>query len=134
MKLNINSKELVALHNLLHEKFCSPSQFKYDEADPREADDVQLRMVYNRLRACIIAALTNKHIDPVDAFLSKEQAKIDKLKDENEAVKREGQNLADAVKNDPDFFVPDEGEDYSVPEYPRRGPRNRGGNRGGNKR
>lgn len=131
MKLNINSKELVALHNLLHEKFCDPVQCKYDETDPRAADDVQLRQIYNRLRACIIAALTNKQVDPVDAFLSREQAKIDTLKAQNEEVKKEQTDLV-AAMTDPSMFPDD--EDYVLPEYPRRGVRNRGGNRGGGKR
>lgn len=127
MKLNISSKELVALHNLLHEKFCTPVQLKYDEADLREADDVQLRQVYNRLRACIIAALTNKQVDPVDAFLSREQAKIDNLKAQNEEVKREQTDLA-AAMTDLTMFPDD--DDYIIPDYPRKGRGNRGGNRG----
>lgn len=131
MKLNINSRELVALHNLLHVKFCTPAQFKYDEANPREADDVQLRQVYNRLRACIIAALANKQVDPVDAFLSREQAKIDKLTEQNEEIKKEQADLSKAMLPE-DFMLGN--EDFEVPEYPRRGARNRGGNRGGNKR
>jgi hypothetical protein len=132
MKLNINAKELVALHNLLHSRLNDEHEYK--EEDPRAVDEVQLRQVYNRLRACMIAALTNKQIDPVDAFLQREQAKINKLNDQNEAVKKDQASLAATVKNDPDFFVPNVDETYDAPEYPRRGSRSHRGNRGNNKR
>ena len=134
MKLNLNAKELLALHNLLYERYNVHNRCEHKVDDPRAADDTQLRQVYNRLRACLIAALTNKQIDPVDAFLSREQAKIDRLHDQNAALRKEGHDLAEAAKQDPDFFVPEEGEDYRVPEYPRRGPQNQGGKRGGHKR
>ncbi len=133
MKLNVNAKELVALHNMLHEKFSQHGQ-EFAADDPRGADESQLRQVYNRVRACIISSLSEKQPDPLDVFLAQEQAKIDKLKDQNEEIKKEQLGLVAAIK-DPDFFVAqDDGEEYQVPEYPRRGPRNQGGKRGGNKR
>jgi len=133
MKLNINAKELVALHNVLHEKFSSTRGLDYSPDDPRVADETQLRQVYNRLRACLIAALTNRQVDPVDAYLTREQAKIDQLKVQNDDIKKEQEDLAATMK-DHDFFIPVAGDDYEAPDYPRRAPRNRGGNRGGNKR
>lgn len=132
MKLNVNAKELLALYNLLHDRFEGPGpQMK----EPQDGDDLHLYQVHNRLKAWLIAALSNKQVDPVESFLAREQVKIDKLKDQNEDVKRAGQELADVIRNDPDFFVPQDGEDYTAPEYPRRGRSGgRGGNRGGNKR
>ena len=131
MKLNISSKELLALHNLLYERYADPRK-AYEEDHPRASDDTQLRQVYNRLRACLIAGLTNKQVDPFDAFMSREQAKIDKLKDQNEEIKLGQTELAQLLKEE--MMVPDDGEDFAAPEYPRRGPRNRNGNRGGQKR
>ena len=131
MKLNINAKELLALHNLLYDRYAVlDGDFKAD--DPRAADDLQLRQVYNRLRACVIAALNNRQFDPIDAFLSKEQAKIDRLKDQEDALKKEQLGLASALGIQPAMLEDD--DDYVVADYPRRIPRNRSGNRGGNKR
>lgn len=76
MKLTVNSKELLALHNFLHKK-C-----EHDHSDVGD-DDVQLRQVYGRLRAIIIASLTNKAEDPVESWLKREQSKIDKLNEES---------------------------------------------------
>lgn len=131
MKLNINAKELLALHNLLYEKFeSSAGGTCYKEGDDRASADIQLHQVYNRLKACLVAALTNKASDPVDAFMAREQDKIDRLKVQNDEVKREAAEIA----KDPDYFVPKGDEDYTAPDYPRRGPRGPRGNRGGNKR
>jgi len=135
MKLNINAKELLALHNLLYEKFeSSYDGTKYEPGSEEENSNVQLRQVYNRLKACIVAALTNRQVDPVDAFLSKEQAKIDRLKEDLTDVKKDQTNLVEELKAD-DFFVPGKDETFDAPEYPRRGRGgHRGGNRGGHKR
>jgi hypothetical protein len=127
MKLNINAKELLALHNMLYERFEGAQGRDLDEYkddDPRASDAVQLRQVYNRLRACIVGALTGKAIDPFDAWQSKEQAKIDKLNDELDSVKREQADLP-RVTSPEDFGVTTD-EDFSMPDYPRRGPRGSG--------
>ena len=130
MKLNINAKELLALHNLLYERFDGGCA--HDKCESDNTDDSQLRQVYNRLRACIVAGLTNKQLDPVETFLSREQAKIDRLKDQNDEVKRDQVDFAtDMARSAKDILVPGEGEDFNAPDYPRRGPRGPRGNRGG---
>lgn len=129
---NINAKELVALHNILYERFNARQH--PTEEDSYCPDDVQLLQVYNRLRTCIIAALSSKNIDPVNVFLNREQAKIDKLKEQNEEVRQDQSQFVDSIRNDSSFFVPAAGESFDMPEYPRRAPRNRGGNKGNNKR
>lgn len=107
MKLNINPKELLALYNVLYERFDGGqahdlSDYKAD--DPTGNDAVQLKQVYNRLRAILIAGLTNpnKSVDPVDSWLKHEQAKIDDLKQQNEELKE--------VAKDPRHFIPVEPE------------------------
>ena len=102
--------------------------------EPEEGDYLHLAQVHNRLRAWLIAALSNKQLDPLESFMSREQAKIDKLKDQNEELKKESSSLAEALRSDPDYFVPKADEDYTTPDYPRRGARNQGGKRGGHKR
>jgi hypothetical protein len=135
MKLNINPKELLALHNLLHERFCDYPGGGPADPNARSADDIQLHQVYNRLRSIVVASLSNQRSNPVEqfeAFFNKEQAKIDKLKEQNDDIKKEQAGLAEQLGVQPADFDGD--DDYVVPDYPRRGPRNRGGNRGGNKR
>jgi hypothetical protein len=131
MKLNINAKELLALHNLLYERFDGHNahdEAEYKEGDGPVTDEVQLRQVYNRLKACIVGALTSRVVDPVDAWAAHEQAKIDKLNDELSDVKREQAGVAKAVTSPGDLLVPPD-DDFTMPDYPRRG--SRGGNRGG---
>ncbi len=86
MKLNINAKELLALHDMLRDHFRGqePETF-YKADDPRGQDEAQLKQVYNRLRAIINAALTNpdKVIDPIDSWLRHETSKIDNLRAQN---------------------------------------------------
>ena len=131
MKLNINAKELLALHNLLYEKFeSSQGGTCYDADGVKSNADTQLHQVYGRLKACLVAALTNRPVDPIESFLAHEQVKIDKLKDQNEEVKQYAKDVA----RDPDYFVPEKDEDYMVPEYPRRGARVHRGNNNKNKR
>ena len=57
MKLNLNAKEILALHNLLQARCCAGGS----PADIAESDEVQLRQVFNRLRALLLGALSNKH-------------------------------------------------------------------------
>lgn len=127
MKLNINAKELLALHNMLHDRFVTCGGVGGDQNDPQVADDIQLRQVYNRLRACLIGALANRQVDPIDEFMAREQAKIDRLRTQNDEVKKE---VSDLVSLASEIVVPGDDDDCELPDYPRRGPRNRGGNKG----
>ena len=117
MKLNISAKELLALHNLLDSRYGRT--FDGDDLCDSKAvhDDEHLRQVHNRVRACIIGALSVRASDPIDAFLSKEQVKIDKLKAEVEHVKEEQSDLA------AEFKFEEELEPDSDFVYPRRGSR-----------
>lgn len=123
MKLNINSKELLALHNLLRDSttYERPSY-------PGSDDDVQLSQLYNRVKACLIAALSGKHvIDPIETFMSHEKQKIDRLRDGIDDVKKQQGDLANILSNDKDFIVPQRGDDFEAPEYPRRSQRRSSG-------
>jgi hypothetical protein len=114
MKLNINAKELLALYNVLYQRFEGGDDRKED------GDDVQLRQVYNRIKACVLAALTNKAQDPLDAFFQHEQAKIDQLAEKNESLK--------AAVRDPNTFIPKpdilsaDDDEEPLREYPRKQP------------
>lgn len=128
MKLNINSRELLALHNLLYERFesssCPSNKCENDEKVER-GSEVHLHEVYNRIKACIVGAL-GKAVDPFDAWSTHEQQKINKLNDELDDIKK---SQVELTKKDVDIIVPDEDEDFTSPEYPRKGARNRQGNR-----
>ncbi len=122
MKLTISAKELLALYNLLDSRYARvfAGEDNYKEAGGISNDDDHLRQVHNRLRACIVGALTTRAADPVDAFLSKEQAKIDKLKVDLEDVKSEQSDLAVELKfesdeSDPDFIYPRRGSRQKQP-------------------
>lgn len=128
MKLNINPKELLALYNALYERFEGPEGrdvSEYKEDDPRAGDAVQLKQVYNRLRAIIVAGLTNpgKVVDPVDSWLKHEQEKVDKLNDQNDTLRTEARDLSKPV-SPADILTDDDGEVPSDLAYPsrRRGP------------
>ena len=109
MKLNLNAKELLALHNLLLE---------YRNV----IDNGHLEQVYNRIRACIVSALTNKAIDPVDEWLVNEQQKIDKLT--NESSKTEERDTdpdtLDKVPSPDDGLSLQDDVDFTTMSYPRR--------------
>lgn len=103
MKLNINAKELLALYNALYERFDGfngHNLLDYKDDDLRANDTTRLRQVYSRLRAIIVAGLTNpnKIVDPIDSWLKHESAKIDRLNDQNAALKD--------VACDPSKFMP----------------------------
>ncbi len=127
MKLNLNAKELLALHNLLYDRFeSSAGGTCYNEGSSSVSGNQHLIQIYNRLKSCIVSALGDKPVDPlVDAFLSKEQQKIDQLEQQLLNVKKEQGDLAAVLKEDANFFEHVEGE-YDLPEYPRRGAKNRG--------
>lgn len=121
MKLNVNPKELLALHNVLYERFEDNRCHDENKDDSGTIDEVQLRQIYNRLRAIIVASLISygKVVDPVDSWFKHEQLKIDDLQQQNESLK-------EAV-HDPGFFVPpkpesiltdDDGEVSSDLSYP----------------
>lgn len=89
MKLNLNAKEFLALYNLLHASNCNDGEFKKGD----DQDAVHLQQVHNRLRACMISALTGKETDPVEAWAMREQAKIDALREQNVDIKKETANI-----------------------------------------
>jgi hypothetical protein len=111
MKLNLNAKELLALHNQLHHLVAD--RLETGDLSP---DVVQLKQVYNRLRAVVVAALMGKVEDPVDAFLAHEQAKIDRLDANLNLIKQEQNELPGTVGVQ-DF---DDGNDREVLDYPSR--------------
>jgi len=74
MKLTLNAQELLALYDLL-EATRPRLAIETDQGSP----DFQLHQLQKRIRLCIIAALRAHGTDPVDAFLAREQAKIDGL-------------------------------------------------------
>lgn len=119
MKLNVNPKELLALYNLLH------ARVEQRQEVSEEGDDVHLRQVYNRLRAIIVAGLTNKAVDPVDSWLKHEQEKVNRLNDQVDAVKAEARDLGQQLPPAPGDILTD--DDDEVPgdlAYPsrRKGP------------
>ena len=123
MKLNLNAEELLALHNLLRDTLDV-----YDgEKESMNSDKTRLRPVYNRVRAHFVAALSTRADDALDAVMSREQAKIDRLKTSLDDVKKEHNGLADALK-DKDYIVPGRDDDLELPDYPKR-PRRSGGGR-----
>lgn len=109
MKLNVNAKELLALHNMLYQR-CRPA---------RIAVDPNLMQVYNRIRACIISSLGGNEADQFNAWMSKEQGKISELKDKLNDVKDQQSELPKLAAVSPDDFM--EGFE-DVVEYPRKRP------------
>ena len=80
MKFNINPKELLALHNTLYEKFdrhCGDLRECRDD-DPCTPDAVLLKQLYDRVRACIVDALSDpsRGVDKFDAWQDAQQKKI----------------------------------------------------------
>jgi len=80
MKLNINARELLALHNVLHERFGGP---KLPSKDDPEAILVQL---HDRVKACILGALTGKDNAPFSTWYDDQQRKVEDLKVQNEKL------------------------------------------------
>jgi len=123
MKLNLNAKELLALHNLLFERFDGNNAG--DRCYPETAEHVQLKQVYGRVKACIINSLSGNHspgtvplneveADAFDAWVAHEQAKIDDLKVQNEKLKF-GVDIG--AMSEADFLSVVDDPDYK--EYPR---------------
>jgi hypothetical protein len=123
MKLNLNSQEVLALHNLLHARYGADA-----DEDKERSGDVYLRQVYNRLRACIVSALASKATDPFEAWSQREQAKIDDLKQQNDELKEVVTDLASSA---PVILTIDPSDDDFAEPYPRRTGNPSGKRRGG---
>ncbi len=105
MRLELNAKELLALHNVLYERFEGDNARFGSAQEPIHAS---LRQVYYRLKGLIVAAMGKKSstIPTVaEDFLRREQAKIDALEEQPEIVVA--------------FDVNDNVNDYVPPNYPR---------------
>lgn len=80
MKLNLHPKEFLALYNLLSIQRSAA------------AEDPTLQLVYNRMKACIISALSKRSgddtgDDPFDVWEKNQKKKIDELSVLNERLK-----------------------------------------------
>jgi hypothetical protein len=123
MKLNVNAKELLALYNVLYDRFDGPTR---PDGCVGDSDAAQLEQVYHRIRSIILGSLSNKQADPnelFDKWASQEQAKIDRLAKQNDAIKEATLNpmtpLADILTDNDDEVV----SDLPYPK-PRKGPPN----------
>ncbi len=123
MKLNINAKELLALYNVLH--VMDLNEVTPDSAD-FDHDTLQLKQVYNRLRAILIAGVTNpgKIVDPVDSWLKHESVKIDELKRANDELRDTASDPNNFVSPLVDIMADDGDEVVGDLTYPkvRKGP------------
>jgi len=121
MKLNINARELLALYNVLYERFeaggvrCDDDE----ELKPSSTDD-QLRQLYNRIKACLVTSLSTKMVDPLDNWLEGQRRKIGQLEEQNGAVAEQARQLAADKK----VVVMSAGDDEADVHhaYPRRAP------------
>lgn len=124
MKLTINPKELLALYNVLYERFETCYDCKeYADDDPRAMTDVQLKQLYGRVKACVIASLSNKMVDPLDSWITGQERKIGELNDQNEGVRKDAKHLATEARA-PGVPIVLSAEDTDVlPDtYPRKSP------------
>jgi hypothetical protein len=120
MKLNINPKELLALHNLLYERLEGDDDCK---AGDEPSDETNLRELYKRIRSCIIGALANKGVvDPLDGWLHGQQQKIDELKEANASTHQEVQSLKEQFKDQAPVVLSADDADMPV-DYPRKAPK-----------
>lgn len=135
MKISINPKELLALHDVLNEHLRN--------ADEGAVDSSHLRQVHNRIRAMIIAGLTdpNKVVDPVDSWLKHESAKIARLKQQgtptqdrvpDEPMVQSRGPIAGGILTDNEGEIVSDLSDYPKPRCPPAPnmPHHRGKNRG----
>lgn len=115
MKFNLNPRELLAVHNLLQRHLTNN--------DRSTNDDVQLDQVYNRLRACLLSALSDDAKvdrmsldDKLSLWLKQQRTKVDSL---TTSVTR-----SDHVHSQPDkqqtsdILVDDDDEVLSEIAYP----------------
>ncbi len=90
MRFNLNASEVLALHNVLHERAMSHKSTVM-------SDDIALKQVYNRLRTMLIACLGNnkaaEDVNPLERWLKREQTKVDGLKADLDKVKKEQTSL-----------------------------------------
>lgn len=123
MKLNISAKELLALYNVLYERFEAYSDCAkhYEEGDPRAATDEQLKQLYGRVKAIVVASLGNKMVEPLDSWLEGQRRKVDELKTKNEKVKQDALELAD-TKQDGPVILSAEDDEVLPDTYPRKRP------------
>ncbi len=121
MKLNINPKEVLALHNLLHD--CLAHHRQGEDDTEQNSDEVQLRQLYGRLRAIITASLTSQGTDMFELWEKTQNDKIAKLIEDLDTVKQDGAALAQSAPT-PGEPVIMSAEDLEVlPDtYPRKGP------------
>jgi hypothetical protein len=80
MKLNLHPKEFLALYNLLSVNRSAGS------------DEVHLQEIYNRMRACIVSALSTKGVPGSDDLIfdsweKSQKKKINELQQKNEQIK-----------------------------------------------
>lgn len=125
IKLNLNPKELLALHNLLRQSVTA-------ELDMSTSDINQLYQVYNRIRTYIVNSLSeskdNKSFnDLFVAWSSKEQTKIDKLNNELDELKKQSSPKKPTTSAS-NFITLD--DDYDTSDYPKKGTKNPGHRQG----
>jgi len=126
MKLNISAKELLALHNILYERFeACYNGGEFEETDPRAGTNEQLKQLYNRVKACLVASLTNKMVDPLDSWIEGQQRKIGQLSEQNDDVKKDAQVLATGGEVEGSLkpvILSAEDTEVLSDSYPRKGP------------
>lgn len=103
MRLNLNAKEFLALYNNLYEHVNGASNV-----------DPQLRELFNRVRACIIAGLSGKESPSLEElYLTGQHEKIERLKNQNAAINKDLSKTVSILTEDADDPV-------ISPEYPRK--------------
>jgi len=124
MKLNISAKELLALYNILYERYEAYHEYAkhFEDGDPRAATDEQLKQLYGRVKAILVASLSNKMVEPLDSWLEGQRRKVDELKSQNEKVKQEARTLADEKQEDGPIILSAEDDEVLPDSYPRKRP------------
>ena len=110
---------------------------RFEQADEciGTPDDPPLKQVYDRIKSCVLSALGGKQLDKLDMFeawRNKEQPKIDRLNEELDGIRKQQGDLP-VVASLQDLMV-DEGDDFELPNYPRKGPKGSRQRKPGNKR
>jgi len=125
MKLNINAKELLALYNVLYERYeiQHPFEKEYIEGDPRATTDEQLRQIYNRVKSIVVASLGNKMVDPLDSWLEGQRRKLGQHDVETSAkLKGPGDQVVEDNRETIPVIMSAEDTDMLPDNYPRKGP------------
>lgn len=115
MKLSFNSREVLVLHDLLQSTVVTGSPF--------DRDDDCIKQLYARVRGVIVSALNaaltqGDRPNPLDAFMAREQQKIDALRAKSFVV-QDAKAIARAVGVKDDVCLVD-ADDASTVDYPRR--------------